>query len=409
MLPIAKRVVTFGDTIVRVVREKLMIRYALGLVLLSGVAMAETQADIANRENEEGKQLMFQQKYADASAKFRDAAARTNEGKYYFNLCTSLYQEGKFGEAMTACNTADKNAPDDKLKEKVAKLRDKIQSDAKAANVDISGVGTGGGGGPTDLGNPVTPPDGGGVTPPPNGGGTGGPPPTNGGGPVGGPGMGAVAPPPQQALFIAKKPEHNYSWALGGEFFGGGGKIGRPDYYGSSGFGVRFHGDYLVKPKQKIGVQGYLQITSFSAGSMQDPNLVDTLDDFDLGVAGYKHFCPIGGHLCFTPLVGVHLAFMSPAGATDGTGSQVFNYTAFGGRLELALSYAFGSRYENVISAMVGANLYTKVFASPSDPTQGPPADMIGLDEGGAIGYFGLGYTRRFDTPFGQTPFVTLE
>jgi hypothetical protein len=49
------------------------------------------------------------------------------------------------------------------------------------------------------------------------------------------------------------------------------------------------------------------------------------------------------------------------------------------------------------------------VFASPSDPSQGPPADQIGLDEGGAIAYFGLGYTRRFDTPFGQTPFVTLE
>lgn len=387
-----------------------MIRYALGLVLLSGVAMAETQADIANRENEEGKQLMFQQKYADASAKFRDAAARTNEGKYYFNLCTSLYQEGKFGEAMTACNTADKNAPDDKLKDKVAKLRDKIQTDAKAANVDISGVGTGGGGGDPNLpppnGGTGTPPDGGaggnsGTQPPPNGG-TGGPPA------AGGPSM-AVAPPPQQALFLATKPEHNYTWSLGGEFFGGGGKIGRQDYYGSSGFGVRFHGDYLVMPKQKIGVQGYLQITNFSAGSMQDPNLVSSLDDFDLGVAAYKHFCPIGGHLCFTPLAGVHLAFMSPAGSTDGAGSEVFNYTAFGGRLELALSYAFGSRFENVVSVMVGANLYSKVFASPSDPSQGPPADMIGLDQGGAIGYFGLGYTRRFDTPFGQTPFVTLE
>ncbi len=385
-----------------------MTRYALGLVLLSTVAMAETQADIAARENDEGKQLMFQQKYADASAKFRDAAARTNEGKYYFNLCTSLYQEGKFGEAMTACNTADKNAPDDKLKDKVAKLREKIQTDAKAANVDISGVGTGGGGGATNLNDPAT---GGGTPPDPNNPGGGTPPGPGGGTPPGpgGPPPGyAVAPPPQQALFIAKKPEHNYSWALGGEFFGGGGKIGRPDWYGSAGFGVRFHGDYLVKPKQKIGVQGYLQITNFSAGSMQNPD-VSTLDDFDLGVAGYKHFCPIGGHLCFTPLVGVHLAFMSPAGATDGAGSQVFNYTAFGGRVELALSYAFGSRFENVISAMVGANLYTKVFASPSDPSQGLPADMIGLDEGGAIGYFGLGYTRRFDTPFGQTPFVTLE
>ena len=53
-----------------------MTRFALGLLLVSGVAFAETQADIATRENDEGKQLMFAQKYADASAKFRDAAAR---------------------------------------------------------------------------------------------------------------------------------------------------------------------------------------------------------------------------------------------------------------------------------------------------------------------------------------------
>ena len=119
-----------------------MIRYALGLALLSGVAMAETQADIATRENEEGRQLMFQQKYAEASAKFRDAAARTNEGKYYFNLCTALNQEGKLGEAMTACNTADKNAPDDKLKEKVAKMRDRIQTEAKAARSATSASAT---------------------------------------------------------------------------------------------------------------------------------------------------------------------------------------------------------------------------------------------------------------------------
>src|SRR3569623_2440408 len=131
-----------------------MTRFALGLLLVSGVAFAETQADIANRENEEGKQLMFAQKYADASAKFRDAAARTNEGKYYFNLCTSLYQEGKFGEAMTACNTADKNAPDDALKTKVAKLRQRIEDDAKKANVDVSAVGTGGGGSPTHVNDP---------------------------------------------------------------------------------------------------------------------------------------------------------------------------------------------------------------------------------------------------------------
>jgi len=381
---------------------RLTLGFVLASTLIGSVALAETQAEIANRENEEGKQLMFAQKYADASAKFRDAAARTNEGKYYFNLCTSLYQEGKFGEAMTACNTANQNAPDDTLKNKVAKLKEKITETAKQQGVDVAA--TGGGGGdpnvpPPDPNNPNHPP-------PPNGD-PNNPPPPNGN-PAGAPPGMAVGHAPEAALFVAKKPEHNYSWALGGEFYGGGGKIGRQDYYGSSGFGFRFHADYLVKPASKIGVQAYLQITNFSAGSMQSPD-VSTLDTFDLGMAGYKHFCPVGGHLCFTPLVGLHLAMMSPAGQTDSTGSQVFNYVALGGRAEIAASYAFGSRYENVISAMFGLNLYSKVFASPSDPTQGLPADQIGLDQGGAIAYFGLGYTRRFDTPFGQTPFVTLE
>jgi hypothetical protein len=383
-----------------------MARHTLGFVLASslvaGVAVAETQADIAARENEDGKQLMFAGNYADASAKFRDAAARTNEGKYYFNLCTSLYQEGKFGEAMTACNTAGQNAPDDTLRTKVAKLKEKITDTARQQGVDVSQVGTGGGGGETNLGTP----DPNGTAPPPPGGGTAPPPPSGGTGAP--PGM-AVGRAPEAALFVAKKPEHTYSWALGGEFFGGGGRIGQKDYYGSSGFGVRFHGDYLIRPESKIGVQTYLQITNFKASATQDPTLVQDLDVFDVGVAGYKHFCPGGGHFCFTPLVGVQLALLSPAGSMDSTGSKVFNYAAFGGRAELAASYAFGPRYENVISAMVGLNLYTPVFASPSDPTQGPPAKEIGLDQGGAFGYLGLGYTRRFSTPFGQAAFVTLE
>ena len=92
------------------------------------------------------------------------------------------------------------------------------------------------------------------------------------------------------------------------------------------------------------------------------------------------------------------------------TGSQVFNYAALGGRAELALSYAFGSRVRaRHLGDGRGERLH-EAFREPERrrrraclPTQ------IGLDEGGAIGYFGLGYTYRFNTPFGSTPFVTLE
>src|SRR5687768_4743859 len=116
-----------------------MTRLAKGLVLasmlLGGVASAESQAEIAARLNEEGKTLMFEAKYAEASAKFQDAHGRVPEPKYFFNHCTSLFHEGKFGEALTACNAADKNA-DDKLKGKIAKVVEKIREEAKKQNID---------------------------------------------------------------------------------------------------------------------------------------------------------------------------------------------------------------------------------------------------------------------------------
>src|SRR5256885_7140036 len=100
------------------------------LGLAGGVAYAESQADIAARENEEGKELMYANKYTDSSAKFRDAVARVPEPKYFLNLCASLYQEGKFGEALTACNSAEKNNTDDALKGKIDKLASRIKDDA---------------------------------------------------------------------------------------------------------------------------------------------------------------------------------------------------------------------------------------------------------------------------------------
>ena len=94
------------------------------------------------------------------------------EPKYFFNHCTSLFQEGKFGEALTACNAADKNA-DDKLKDKIAKLVEQIHDEAKKQNIDLQPVGGGGGPGDTppggDPNNPnqsaptrINPPPGGG-------------------------------------------------------------------------------------------------------------------------------------------------------------------------------------------------------------------------------------------------------
>jgi hypothetical protein len=92
----------------------------------------------------------------------------------------------------------------------------------------------------------------------------------------------------------------------------------------------------------------------------------------------------------------------------DEFGSRTFDYAALGGRLELGLAFAFGSRQEHVLGATIGVNLYSAVFADPSDPSL-PRRSEVGLDQGGAFGYVGIGYTYRFNTPLGGSPFVTLE
>jgi hypothetical protein len=370
-----------------------MARLTLGFVLASslvaGIAHAESQAEIAARLNEEGKQLLFAEKYAEASAKFQDAHGRVPEPKYFFNHCTSLTAEGKFGEALTACNAADKNA-DAELKKKIAKLTDRIHEEAKKQGVDLQPIGGGGGPGdtpPVDPNNPNQPPN-----------------PT---GPVDQPQQ-AVGRPIGAALFQTAPPENKYTWSLGLDLYGGSGRMGRSGAFGKSTGGVRVKGDYLFMPAQRIGTQAYFQFTHFGQGADDATFTEQTLDVFDLGIAGYKHLCGARSRLCLTPLVGLQLALMSPADQMDtSTGEQVFNYASLGVRAEVGLSYALGSRYEHVLGLALGINGYTKVFSEPSDPLQS--AELWGLDKGGAAGYFGLGYTYRFNTPFGTAPFVTLE
>ena len=396
--------------------SRLKVGLLLALSLAASTAFAQSQAEIANKENEEGKTLMFSGKYAEASAKFQDAVARVPEAKYFFNLCTSRYQEGKFGEALTACNAVEKNGADDKLKGKTDKLVEKIKDEAKAQGIDLQPQG--GGAAPGDT--PPPPPPGGGdpnantnTPPPPPGGGT---PPPPGGVSVTPAAQStyAVGRPPEQSLLQAAPPEHHYTWTLGVDLYGGGGRIGQPDWYGSAASGVRIKADYLLNPARKIGTEAYVQITHFGQGNMQS-GVVDTLDVIDVGLAAYKHLCPRGvQRLCLTPLAGAQLALMGPGSQQTDPSMTATDYAALGLRLQVSADVALGSHYEHVLSAMVGVNAYSAVFASPSNDSC--PSGLIscsaadvGLDKGGAFAYVGVGYTYRFDTPFGQAPFVTLE
>jgi len=354
------------------------------------------QAELAEKLNDEGKELLYQQKFPEAIEKFRQAVARVPEPRYFANLCGALFQVGKFDEAMTACNSVEKNNPTPKTKANADKLIAEINAEAEKQHITLHPAGGGGGDSnlpPPDPNNPNNPP------PDPNN------PPPN---PTYTP---AVGRPPSQNLFAAAPVQNKYTWTLGVDLYGGGGRIGNKfsdgsDIYGNSAGGFRIKSDYLLDAASRIGAQGYFQLTHFGQGDMQVGGNY-TLDVFDVGVAAYKHICAPTSRLCITPLAGVQLALMSPAGEDDGAGSQVFNYSALGARLEVGFQYSLGYRMEHVLSFGVGANIYSAVFSESMDANYS--AEEVGLDKGGAVGYISVGYTYRFNTPLGSSPFVTLE
>jgi len=332
-------------------------------------AEPQTQAQIAEQLNTEGRELMYDNKAAEAAEKFRQAIARDAEAKYFLNLCTAQLTAGKLGEALTACNNVEQNRPSAEQTEKAKKLIARINDEAKAQNLPLVAEGGGASG---DTGHVVGRPLG-----------------TN--------------------LVVAGPPDNRYTWTLGVDLFGGGGRVGRADYYGSAIAGARVKGDYLIDPVHRIGAEAYFQISHLGPGK-NDSLLATTLDIFDIGIAGYKHFCPGGTpRLCITPLVGAHLSLMSPQGEMDDTGSQVFNYAGVGGRAEVSMALAFGRRFEHVLSIMVGANVYSAVLAGPSADSGSLTIAEAGLDQGGGAVFAGVGYTYRFNTPLGSTPFIVLE
>jgi len=97
----------------------------------------QSQSEIAARLNDEGKTALLAGEYAKASGSFRSAVARVPEPSYFFNLCLSLYQEGKFGEALTACNAVENNEPPPALAQKTTKLVERIKDEAKRQRIRL--------------------------------------------------------------------------------------------------------------------------------------------------------------------------------------------------------------------------------------------------------------------------------
>ena len=358
----------------------------LAVTGLVGRAHAQSQAEIAAKLNEEGKELMYADKYADAAKKFAEAVARVPEAKYFVNLCAARLQEGKLDDALTACHAVELNNPSPEQKTRSDKLIERINEEAQKQGLQLHDVGGGGQHGPdSSRPNPNDPqrPT---YTP-------------------------TVGRPIETNLVMANRPEHRYTWSLGFDVLCGGGRVGQADFYGSAFCGGRLKTDIMVDPQQRIGIEGYIQGVHMTQGRNQMAQ-AESLDVADIGLAGYKHIC-LGGTpaACFTPLAGVSLSLMGPADDTDGEGSQLFNYAGLGGRVELAFTWAFGRRYEHALSITGGANIYSPILSGPSanDGSGAFTAEERGLNTWGGIGYLSIGYTYRFNTPIGATPLIILE
>jgi serine/threonine-protein kinase len=90
---------------------------------------------IAAQLNEEGKALMLANRPAEAAPKFQEATQRDPQAKYFFNLCSSLYMVGRFGEGLAACRAIDQHFPSRDIHAKGLKLIDRIEGEMRAQNI----------------------------------------------------------------------------------------------------------------------------------------------------------------------------------------------------------------------------------------------------------------------------------
>ncbi len=343
------------------------------LLTSSQLASAQTQPEIAAELNEEGKKLMVEQKPAEASKRFADAAARDPNPKYFFNLCKAYYFQGMLFEAMDACKNARNEKPPEALVQKISDLEGMIKDEAKKQGVDLSKPPATTPPGPDQPDPTVDPTQPQPPQPQPQ-------PPTT------------VNPRAPQGLYTVMAPRHEYVWTAGVDLFFGSANIDEADAYGDGAAGIRLRVDYMLAPALGLGAQGYLDFINVTAGD-EDVSLGESLSIVNFGAAMYKHLC--FGKMCVTPLAGLQFAALD----TQNSVSTDTASAAFGLRVEGSLSYAFGSSYQHAVAFNVGHLRYSE----PAD------TDTLMFQRGGGVTYVGIGYTRRFSTPFGSAPILGLE
>lgn len=325
---------------------------------LSTLAVAQTTLERAEALNAEGKSLYTDAgDYAAASAKFRDAIALVPDARFYYNLCAALQRQGKYPEALDACDAVYEHQPREDLATKAGRRAAQIRKEM--ATTPASAPGT-----PPPVGTtpPTTP-----IVPPP---------------PAGAP--------PTSADLIDHMEEDtlDYRGGVGADVgFVGNAGVGSNDY-GTTGLAVRFHGDLLVARRHMLGLSAYLNLSLFA----EDPDNARShpLSIVDLGVGAYWHR-RVWRSLYVTPFAGLSFAGIGTEGDNGGA-----TYGTFGVRAEGSLEWVFGGGRHAVKLTPFSLNYYFAV-AGQIGGNRTPAADF-GLDGGGVVWAFTVGYTIRFDT-----------
>jgi hypothetical protein len=341
-------------------------RGAIPLILWLGlVAPAWAQNKKAEALNDEGKDLYSEKKdFEGAAAKFRQAIAISPDPRYYFNLCSALDRLELYDQALEACDGVFAHKPRADLAQKTGAKAAEIRQRMK-------------GGEPEPEPKPPEPP------PPKTETGKPPPPPIKPSDPA--------LPQPSPATpyrgayeTAAQKDSSTYGWGLGVAIAAMRHNYDHADFK-RAGFGIKIAADFQILSKLHMGLEPYLQFSSFQnenqSGSQQDK----PLSIFDIGVAWFWHVRLGTSNFYFTPSVGVSASFLNPQGYD-------VSYLTAGIRLEAALDWVIANRH--VISLGSAFTIYP-----PGSQVTGTRTDLttVQLDGTGSTFAVLLGYTYRFD------------
>ncbi len=94
-----------------------------------------SEADKAAADNDAGKEKLFNSEFHAASELFRKAVARVADPKYFINLCSSLFQEGKFDESLVACAGVLSSGPTEWQRSKALLLANTVLAECDSQHV----------------------------------------------------------------------------------------------------------------------------------------------------------------------------------------------------------------------------------------------------------------------------------